>query len=67
MLQRVRFNRYGMEIETQEGTKIVESFLVRWEILWKVARHEHAGDYLNRGRNGHAAIPDGVFEFPLES
>ncbi len=67
MLQRIRFTKKGMEVETQEGDKIVEKFTVSWDALKKVMTLEVL-EYLrlawnpwNKGKLHH---PTSVFEFP---
>lgn len=71
MLQRIRFTKEGMVVETQEGNVIVESFTVSWEILRKsLFSDAYVNEYLHRSGNPvnwYLKVPTNVFEFALET
>ena len=67
MLQRIRFNKSGMEVENQEGGKIVETFTIIWEVLREAVNPE-VREYLRLAWNPlnlRMRIPSLVFEFPM--
>jgi len=68
MLQRIRFTDTGIEIENQEGNKIVEKFTISWNVLKQVMTPDVL-EYLRLMRNPfdlRAPMPTGIFEFYKE-
>jgi hypothetical protein len=68
MLQRIRIDSRGMEIETQEGGEIVSSVLVSHRALHEIfCKNDHVGEFLNNV----FGLPCmhhlyGVYEFPVQ-